>query len=45
MIGPSHPSAIKEYVQASKFDQFNILASETKNFITLAFPREFLIPW
>ena len=23
-IGPSHPSTVKEYVQFSKFDQFNI---------------------
>ena len=26
-------------------DQFNIPASETENFITLALPREFVIPW
>jgi len=45
LLGPSHPSTIKEYVQASKFDQFNIPASETENFITLALPREFVIPW
>ena len=45
IIGPSHPSTIKEYVQASKFDQFNIPASENKNFITVALPREFVIPW
>ena len=44
-IGPSHPSIVKEYVHASKFDQFNILASENENFITLALPREFVIPW
>jgi len=45
IIGPSHPSIVKEYVQASKFDQFNILVSENENFITLALPREFVIPW
>ena len=45
IIGPSHPSTVKEYVQASKFDQFNIPASENKNFITVALPREFVIPW
>ena len=44
-LGPSHPSIIKEYVQTSKFDQFNIPASETENFIILALPREFVIPW
>ena len=45
ITGPSHPSTIKEYVQASKFDQFNIPASENENFITLALPKEFVIPW
>ena len=45
IIGPFHPSTIKEYVQASKFDRFNILASENENFITFALPREFVIPW
>ena len=45
IIGPSHPSTVKEYVQASKFDQFNIPASENENFITLTLPREFVIPW
>ena len=45
LLGPSQPSTIKEYVQASKFDQYNIPASETENFITLALPREFVIPW
>ena len=44
-LGPSHPSTIKEYVQTSKFDQFNIPSIETENFITLALPREFVIPW
>ena len=44
-IGPSHLSIVKEYVQTSKFDQFNIPASENENFITLALPREFVIPW
>ena len=44
-IGPFHPSTIKEYVQASKFDRFNIQASENENFITFALPREFVIPW
>ncbi|KAL4653421.1 hypothetical protein ACB092_01G301900 [Castanea dentata] len=44
-LGPSHPSSVKEYVQASKFNQFNIPASEKENFITLALPREFVIPW
>ena len=42
---PSQASTIKEYVQAFKFDQYNIPASETENFITLALPREFVIPW
>ena len=42
-LGPSHPSTVKEYVQTSKFDQFNIPASETENFITFALPREFVI--
>ena len=46
IIGPSHSSTIKKiYVQASKFDQFNIPTSENENFITLALPREFVIPW
>ena len=44
-LGCSHPSTIKEYVQASKFDQFNIPACENENFITLALPREYVIPW
>ena len=44
-MGPSHPSTVKEYVQAFKFDQFNIPASETENFITCALPIKFLIPW
>ena len=44
-LGPSHPSTVKEYVQASKFDQFNIPISETENFITFALLREFIIPW
>ena len=44
-LGPSHPSNVKEYVQASKFDQFNIPISETENFITFALLREFIIPW
>ena len=38
-ISPSHPSTIKEYVQASKFDQFNIPANDGENFITLSLPR------
>ena len=45
LLDPSQSSTIKEYVQASKFDQYNIPTSETENFITLAFPREFIIPW
>ena len=45
MLGPSQSSTVKEYVQASKFDQYHILASEAENFITLALPREFIIPW
>ena len=45
IIGPSHPFTIKEYVWTSKFDQFNILANENENFITLALPKEFVIPW
>ena len=44
LIGPSHPSIVKEYVQASKFDHFNIPACEDENFITLALPKEFVIP-
>ena len=44
-LGPSHPSTVKDYVQASKFDYFNIPVSKTENFITLALPREFIIPW
>ena len=32
-------------VQASKFDHFNIPACENENFITLALPKEFVIPW
>ena len=39
-IGHSHLSTIKVYVQASKFDQFNIPASDNENFITLATLRE-----
>ena len=45
LLGLSQSSTVKEYVQASKCDQYNIPASETKNFITLALPREFIIPW
>ena len=45
LLGPFQSSTVKEYVQAFKFDQYNIPASETKNFITLALPREFIIPW
>ena len=45
LLGPSQSSTVKEYVQASKFDQYNIPASETENFITLALPKEFIIPW
>ena len=45
LMGPSHPSTVKEYVQAFKFDQFNIPASETENFITCALPIKFVIPW
>ena len=45
LLGPSQSSIVKEYVQASKFDQYHIPASETENFITLALPREFIIPW
>ena len=45
LLGPSQSSTVKEYVQASKFDQYNIPTSETENFITLALPREFVIPW
>ena len=41
-LGPSQASTVKEYVQASKFDQYNIPTSETENFITLALPREIL---
>ena len=44
-LGPSQASTVKKYIQVSKFDQYNIPASETKNFITLALPREFVIPW
>ena len=43
---PSQASTVKEYAQASKFDHYyNIPASETENFITLALPREFVILW
>ena len=45
LLGPSQPSTVKEYVQASEFDQYNIPLSETENFITLALPKEFVIPW
>ena len=45
LLGPSQSSTVKEYVKASKFDQYNILASEIENFITLTLPREFVIPW
>ena len=44
-LGPSQPSTVKEYVQTSKFDQYNIPISETENFITLALPKEFVISW
>ena len=43
-LGLSQPSTVKEYVQTSKFDQYNIPASEIENFITFALPREFVIP-
>ena len=45
LLGPSQSSTVKEYVQASKFNQYNIPANETENFITFALPREFIIPW
>ena len=45
LLGPSQSSTVKEYVQASKFDQYHIPTSYTENFITLALPREFIIPW
>ena len=35
----------KEYVQASKFDQFNIPTNDGENFITLSLPREFVSSW
>lgn len=44
-IDSFHPSIVKEYVQASKFDQFNIPTCENENFITLTLPKEFVIPW
>ena len=44
-IGPSQSSTVTEYVQASEFDQFNILANDNENFITLTLPREFVILW
>ena len=44
-MGHSQPFTVKEYVQASKFDQFNIPANDGKNFITLYLPREFVNPW
>ena len=44
-IGPSHPSIVKEYFQASKFDQFNIPANDGENSITLPLPREFVSSW
>ena len=30
LLGPSQSSTVKEYVQTSKFDQYNILASEDR---------------
>ena len=36
-LGPFHPSTVKEYVQASKFDQFNISTSENENLSFLPF--------
>ena len=45
LIGPFHSSTVKEFVQASKFDHLNIPACENENFITLALPKEFVIPW
>ena len=45
LLGPSQSSTVKEYVQASKFNQYNIPANKIENFITLALPREFIIPW
>ena len=45
LLGLSQSSTIKEYVQASKFDQYHIPASEAENFITFTLPREFIIPW
>ena len=44
-ISPSHPSTVKEYVQASKFDQFNIPVNDGENFITLSLSREFVSSW
>ena len=44
-IGHSHPSTVKEYVQAFKFDQFNIPANDGENFIILSLPREFVNSW
>ena len=44
LLGPSQSSTVKEYVQASKFDQYHIPTSEAETFITLELPREFIIP-
>ena len=45
IIGPSHPSTVKEYVQVSKFDRFNIPTNDGEKFITLSLPKEFFNPW
>ena len=37
LLGPSQSSTIKEYIQASKFDQYNIPASETESLTSIIF--------
>ena len=37
LLGPSQSSTVKEYVQASKFDQYNIPASETESLTSIIF--------
>ena len=44
-IGPSQTSTVKEYVQVSKFDRFNIPTNDGEKFITLSLPKEFFNPW
>ncbi|KAK9287575.1 hypothetical protein L1049_015996 [Liquidambar formosana] len=42
---PTQSSPVKDYVHASKFDQYHIPSQETEHFVTLTLPHEFIAPW